>query len=108
MTKNAPVHTAQGLFWLVMYFVALMLTVALCAEFALEFDALTANVGSVSTLLPSASAPTGSRVNIRHTAKNMLSILFFIIFLDKTTVLSGIQRKRQQVITYCRSLYIWG
>ena len=85
-----------------------MLTVALCAEFALKFDAQTANVGSVSTLLPSASAPTGSRVNIRRTAKNMLSILFFIIFLDKTTVLSGIQRKRQQVITCCRSLYIWG
>ena len=42
MTKNAPVHTAQGLFWLVIYFVALMLTEALSAEFALEFDAQTA------------------------------------------------------------------
>lgn len=32
MTKNVPVHIAQGLFWLVTYFVALMLTVALCKE----------------------------------------------------------------------------
>ena len=41
-TENVPVQIERGVGGLMLYFVALMLTAALCAEFALEFDAQTA------------------------------------------------------------------
>ena len=41
-TENAPCKMRRGVGGSMLYFVALMLTAALCAEFALEFDAQTA------------------------------------------------------------------